>query len=225
MTSRAKGDPPAGPDHVSGAGSQAAPKGEPRRRGRPSGTRAGATGSRDRILSAARAEFSARGYDKTSVRSIAKAAGVDPALVHHYFGTKEQVFAAAIETSFEPALQVPDVVGPGPDGIGERLARYFLGVWENPATRGPLLAVVRSALTHETAAAVLRGFLLRMLLERIAEDLRVPEPKLRAELAASQMVGIAILRYVIKVEPLASADVEDIVALVAPTLQRYLTEA
>ncbi|MFI9106198.1 TetR family transcriptional regulator [Streptomyces fildesensis] len=229
MTARAKGEPPAGPDHVSEAGSQAAPKGgpkgEPRRRGRPSGTRAGATDSRDRILSAARAEFSARGYDKTSVRSIAKAAGVDPALVHHYFGTKEQVFAAAIETSFEPALQVPDVVGPGPDGIGERLARYFLGVWENPATRGPLLAVVRSALTHETAAAVLRGFLLRMLLERIAEDLRVPEPKLRAELAASQMVGIAILRYVIKVEPLASADVEDIVALVAPTLQRYLAEA
>lgn len=217
MTAGARGGP---------AGEQPGePAGGPRRRGRPSGARAGTTDSRDRILSAARAEFSAHGYDKTSVRSVAKAAGVDAALVHHYFGTKEQVFAAAIEVTFEPALHVPDVVGPGPDGIGERLARYFFGVWENPATRGPLLAVVRSALTHETAAAVLRTFLLRRLLERIAEDLRVPDPKLRAELAASQMVGIAILRYVIKVEPLASADVEDIVTLIAPTLQRYLAEA
>ncbi|MDJ0345308.1 TetR family transcriptional regulator [Streptomyces sp. H10-C2] len=211
-----KAGPATGPDPVPGA--------EPRRRGRPSGARAGATDSRDRILSAARDEFSARGYDKTSVRSIAKAADVDPALVHHYFGTKEQVFAAAIELSFEPALSVPDVVAGGPDGIGERLTRYFLGVWESPATRAPLLTVIRSALTNETAAAVLRGFLLRRLLERIASDLRVPDPKLRAELAASQMVGIAILRYVIKVEPLASAEVEDVIALVAPTLQRYLTE-
>ncbi|MET8508610.1 TetR family transcriptional regulator [Streptomyces sp. NPDC004787] len=198
----------------------------PRRRGRPSRTAAeeSGPGARERILEAARGQFAERGYDKTSVRGIAKAAGVDPALVHHYFGTKDEVFAAAIEVSFEPAAVVPAIVGGPRETIGERLARFFIGVWENPATRAPLLAIIRSALTHEAAATVLRGFVLRRLLERIAAELDVPDPKFRAELAASHMIGIAILRYVIRVEPLASADPEAIVAQVAPTLQRYLTE-
>ncbi|MFI8963645.1 TetR family transcriptional regulator [Streptomyces sp. NPDC053493] len=198
----------------------------PRRRGRPSrtATQDGGPGARERILEAARGQFAERGYDKTSVRGIAKAAGVDPALVHHYFGTKDEIFAAAIEVSFEPANAVPLIVGGPREAIGERLARFFISVWENPATRAPLLAVVRSALTHEAAAKVLRAFVLRRLLERIAAELDVPEPKLRAELAASHMIGIAILRYVIQVEPLASADPEEIVAQVSPTLQRYLTQ-
>ncbi|HET6855526.1 MAG TPA: TetR family transcriptional regulator [Streptomyces sp.] len=198
----------------------------PRRRGRP--PRSGNTdgpGARERILQAARDEFSERGYDKTSMRGIAKAAGVDAALVHHYFGTKDDVFVAAVEMSFEPALVLPAIIGQGTDGIGERLARYFIGVWENPVTRAPLLAIVRSALTNETAAKVLRTFVLRRLLERVAEEIDVPNPTFRAELAASHMVGIAMLRYVVKVEPMASVDTEEIVALVAPTLQRYLTES
>ncbi|MGZ9932551.1 TetR/AcrR family transcriptional regulator [Streptomyces sp. NC-S4] len=202
-----------------------APK--PRRRGpgRPRQDEADdGPGTQERIRLAAREVFAERGYDKTSVRGIAKVAGVDPALVHHYFGSKDDLFAAAIEVSIEPALVVPAIIGEGPDGIGERLARFFLGVWENPVTRVPLLAVIRSALTHEAAAKVLRQLVLRRLLERVAADLDVPDPTFRAELAASHMVGIAILRYVVQVEPLASADPEKIVALVAPTLQRYLTE-
>ncbi|TLQ44450.1 TetR/AcrR family transcriptional regulator [Streptomyces marianii] len=200
--------------------------GVPRRRGRPARTEAETgPGARERILEAAREEFAERGYDKTSVRGIAKAAGVDPALVHHYFGTKDEVFAAAIEVSFEPALVVPAILGEGKDGVGERLARYFVGVWENPVSRAPLLAILRSALTHEAAAKVLRGFVLRRMLERIAADLDVPDPKFRAELAASHMIGIAILRYVVQVEPLATVDPEEIIEMVAPTLQRYLTEA
>ncbi|MEV3932060.1 MULTISPECIES: TetR/AcrR family transcriptional regulator [unclassified Streptomyces] len=197
----------------------------PRRRGRPSRT-GDATGpdARTRILEAARTEFARRGYDKTSIRGIAKEAGVDAALVHHYFGTKDDVFAAAVEVSFEPALVITEILdGPAQD-MGERLARYFIGVWENPVTRAPLLAIVRSALTQEAAAKVLRGFVLRRLLERIAAELDVPEPTFRAELAASHMIGIAILRYVIQAEPLASADPEKIVAMVAPTLQRYLAD-
>ncbi|MFF2775345.1 TetR family transcriptional regulator [Streptomyces sp. NPDC058052] len=199
----------------------------PRRRGRPARGTAddSGPGARERILAAARTHFAERGYDKTSVRGIAKAAGVDPALVHHYFGTKDEVFAAAIEVSFEPALVVPAILDGPREAVGERLARFFIGVWENPATRAPLLAVIRSAVTHEAAAKVLRSFVLRRLLERIAADLAVPDPRFRAELAASQMIGIVILRYVIQVEPLASADPEQIVAEVAPTLQRYLTEA
>ncbi|MEV7420324.1 TetR family transcriptional regulator [Streptomyces sp. NPDC089919] len=200
---------------------------QPRRgRGRPSRAEAAAgPGARELIRRAAREEFAARGYDKTSVRGIAKAAGVDAALVHHYFGTKEEVFAAAVEVSFDSEQAVPAVLGGGPDGLGERLARYFLAVWENETTRAPLLAVVRSALTHEAAAKVLRQFVLRRLLERIARELDVPDPEFRAELAAAHMIGIAIARYVIQLEPLASADPEEIVAQVAPTLQRYLTEA
>ncbi|CAM5486236.1 TetR family transcriptional regulator [Streptomyces tanashiensis] len=198
----------------------------PRRRGRPSRTdEESGPGARERILAAARTQFAERGYDKASVRGIAKAAGVDPALVHHYFGTKDEVFAAAIEVSFEPAAVLPAILGGPREAIGERLARFFIGVWENPASRAPLLAIVRSALTHEAAAKVLRTFVLRRLLERIAAELDVPDPSFRAELAASHMIGIVIMRYVIQVEPLASADPERIIEQVAPTLQRYLTES
>ncbi|MFF3336602.1 TetR family transcriptional regulator [Streptomyces sp. NPDC002888] len=193
-----------------------------RRRGRPPRTEAGDT--RDRILTAAREEFAERGYDKTSVRGIAKAAEVDSALVHHYFGTKEQVFEAAIEVAFAPALNAPEAVADGPlDGVGERLTRFVFGVWENPTTRKPLLAIVRSAVNNETAAAVFRRLISAQLLRRIAAQLDLPDAELRAELAAAQLVGCAMLRYVIKVEPLASADLEQIVARVAPVVQGHLT--
>ncbi|MFD4789509.1 TetR family transcriptional regulator [Streptomyces sp. NPDC058459] len=193
-----------------------------RRRGRPPRAESGDT--RDRILGAARAEFSERGYEKTSVRGIAKAAGVDSALVHHYFGTKEQVFEAAVSVAFAPALAAPDAIAEGPlDTVGERLTRFVLGVWENPATRTPLLAIVRSAVNNDTAAAVFRRLIAAQLLRRLAGQLEVPDAELRAELAAAQLVGTAMLRYVIKVEPLASADLERIVARLAPVVQGHLT--
>ncbi|MEV7505653.1 TetR family transcriptional regulator [Streptomyces sp. NPDC093018] len=194
-----------------------------RRRGRPS--RAESAGTRDRILTAAREEFSARGYDKTSVRQIAKAAGVDSALVHHYFGTKEQVFAAAVEVAFAPAFAAPDTLAEGPpDGVGERLARFVFGVWENPTTRAPLLAILRSAVTNDTAAAVFRRLVAAQLVRRVAARLDLPDAELRAELAAAQLVGTALMRYVLKLEPLASADVEEIIARVSPVVQKHLTQ-
>ncbi|MEU3245853.1 MULTISPECIES: TetR/AcrR family transcriptional regulator [unclassified Streptomyces] len=197
----------------------------PRRRGRPSRTQTqAAPATRDRILDAAREEFSERGYEKTSVRGIAKAAGVDSALVHHYFGTKEQVFEAAVEVAFAPALAAPTAVEDGPlDGIGERLTRFIFGVWENPATRAPLLAIIRSAVNNETAAAVFRRLIAAQLLRRIAQRVDLPDAEIRAELAAAQLVGVAMLRYVIKVEPLASADLEPIIRRVAPVVQGHLT--
>ncbi|MGW4194288.1 TetR/AcrR family transcriptional regulator [Streptomyces sp. NPDC005004] len=196
--------------------------GTARRRGRPPRTESGDT--RDRILAAAREEFSERGYEKTSVRGIAKAAGVDSALVHHYFGTKEQVFEAAVTVSFAPALAAPDAIAEGPmDTVGERFTRFVFGIWENPATRAPLLAIVRSAVNNEVAAAVFRRLVAAQLLHRIAGRLGGPDAELRAELAAAQLVGTAMLRYVIKVEPLASADVERIVERLAPVVQGHLT--
>ena len=193
-----------------------------KRRGRPPRTESADT--RDRILTAAREEFSERGYEKTSVRGIAKAAGVDSALVHHYFGTKEQVFEAAIAVALAPAQNAPEAVVEGPlDGVGERLTRFIFGIWENPATRTPLLAVVRSAVNNEAAAAVFRRLVVSQVLGRVAARLDLPDGELRAELAAAQLVGTAMLRYVIKVEPLASVDVEWIIARVAPVVQGHLT--
>ncbi|MEU1476309.1 TetR family transcriptional regulator [Streptomyces sp. NPDC001668] len=195
-----------------------------RGRGRPRRTESDVAGTRDRILDAAREEFSERGYEKTSVRGIAKAAGVDSALVHHYFGTKEQVFEAAVEVAAAPALSAPDALAEGPvEDVGERLTRFIFGVWENPATRMPLLAIVRSAVNNETAATVFRRLVASQLLRRIADQLDLPDAELRAELAAAQLVGTAMLRYVIKVEPLASVDVEQIIARVAPVVQNHLT--
>jgi AcrR family transcriptional regulator len=194
-----------------------------RRRGRP--PRAESADTRDRILAAAREEFSERGYEKTSVRGIAKAAGVDSALVHHYFGTKEQVFEAAIAVAFAPALNAPNAVAEGPlEGVGERLTRFVLGVWENPTTRTPLLAILRSAVNNETAAAVFRRLVASQLLRRIAAQVDLPDAELRAELAAAQIVGTAMMRYVIKLEPVASADLEQIIARVAPVVQHHLTD-
>ncbi|MFC8667267.1 MULTISPECIES: TetR/AcrR family transcriptional regulator [Streptomyces] len=197
----------------------------PRRRGRPShADSADAPAARDRILAAAREEFSERGYEKTSVRGIAKAAGVDSALVHHYFGTKEQVFEASIEVAFGPLLSAPGSIAEGPlDGVGERLTRFFFGVWENPATRKALLAIIRSAVNNEVAATVFRRLISAQILRRVAAQLDTPDAELRAELAAAQLVGIAMLRYVIKVEPLASANPEQIIERVAPVIQAHLT--
>ncbi|GAA1428041.1 TetR family transcriptional regulator [Streptomyces thermospinosisporus] len=203
-------DPPAGA------------KGAARRRGRPPRTESADT--RDRILDAAREVFSERGYEKASVRGIAKAAGVDSALVHHYFGTKEQVFEAAVEVAFAPALAMRDAVVTGPlEEAGERMTRILLGLWENPVTRAPLLAIVRSAVNNETAAAVFRRLVAGQLLRHIAARVDLPDAELRAELAAAQLVGVAMIRYVIKVEPLASADPEQIIRRVAPVVQGHLT--
>ncbi|GGX64423.1 TetR/AcrR family transcriptional regulator [Streptomyces fructofermentans] len=197
----------------------------PRRRGRPSRTDSAAgPAARDRILAAAGEEFSERGYEKTSMRGIAKSADVDPALVHHYFGTKEQVFEAAVQGAFAPVLEAPGSITDGPmDGVGERLARFFFGVWEAPGTRRALLAILRSAVTNETAATVFRRLVFTQVLSRVAGQLDRPDAELRAELAAAQLVGVAMLRYVIKVEPLASEDAELLVARVAPVVQEHLT--
>ena len=196
---------------------------EPRRRGRPAGTRSGDPATRERILAAARTEFSERGYDKASIRGIAKAAGVDAALVHHYFGPKDQVFEAAVELVFAPALDLPEVVARSAAGtLGERLTRFFLGIWENPVSRQPLLAVVRSAVANETAAAVFRRLVTVQLMRRVADELEGDDRELRVEMAAAQLVGVMMLRYVIRVEPMASADPEQVVAMAAPAVQRHL---
>lgn len=195
----------------------------PGRRRRGPGRRPGAPDTRGEILGAARAEFAAKGFDATSIRAIAARAGVDPALVHHYFGAKEKVFLAAMELTIDPA-ELAETVAAGPvDELAERFVRTFLSVWGNPVTRAPFLALLRSAIGHETAALLLRQFITSIVLTRVRPLLDGPDVDLRLELMASHLVGTALLRYVIKAEPLASASEDELVALVAPALQRYVT--
>jgi AcrR family transcriptional regulator len=177
---------------------------------------------RTAILDAARAQFSALGYAGASVRAIARAADVDPALVHHYFGTKEQVFVAAMELPFDPAERLPAVLAGDRDGVGERMVRLFLGIWEQPEFRAPMLGLLRSAITSEQGAAMLREFVGSALLARVAESVGQEDP-LRVQAAASQLIGVVVLRYVVGIEPLASATTDELVALVAPAVQRHLT--
>ncbi len=189
------------------------------------GRRKGAPDTRDAILAAARAAFAEKGFDGASIRAIATSAGVDPALVHHYFGTKERLFLATVNVPADPAEFIPAALVGDDDHIGERVVRMFLSIWDDPVTGPPLLALIRTGLQHDWSARMLREFLTAQVLRRVIARLEVPptEAPFRASLTASQMLGLGLARYLLKVEPLASADVETVIALVAPTIQRYLT--
>ena len=187
------------------------------------GRRPGTGGTKEKILAAARAHFGEVGYDGATVRGIAAVAGVDPALIAHYFGSKEGVFVAAVEFPADPAEFIPRLLAPGLDGVGERLVRFFLETWDSPAG-SPMLALIRSVVGSEHAAATLREFVSREVLGRLAAAIQLDRPELRAMLASSQLIGLAMLRYVVKVEPLASARPEEVAAWVGPVIQRYLTD-
>lgn len=187
------------------------------------GRRPGVGGTRAKILAAARAQFARAGFDAATIRGIAAEAAVDPALVPHYFGSKEGLFRAAADFPLDPVEFLPRLLAPGLDGLGERLVQFFIESWDSPAGR-PLLALIRSVVANEEAAALLREFVTREVLGRLARALAVDRPQLRANLVASTLIGLAMLRYVVKVEPLATARAKDVAAWVGPAVQRYLTD-
>jgi AcrR family transcriptional regulator len=176
------------------------------------------------VLAAARAAFAERGYDGATIRGIAAAAGVDPALVHHYFGNKDKLFLAAVEAPADPGQFLPEVLADGPDALGENLLRLFLRLWDGPI-RPTGLALIRSAVGNEWTARLLREFLVSQVMRRVVAtlDLSPAEREARGALVASQLVGLVMTRYVLKIEPVASAAGESLVAAYAPTIQRYLT--
>jgi AcrR family transcriptional regulator len=186
------------------------------------GRRPGVPDTRDAILDAARRGFATRGYNATTVRAIATDAEVDPALVIHYFGTKEALFVAA--AGLPPALPglIASLGGLPPQDFGRALAHSYLGFVDSDDSRNAILALVRSAVSHDKAAAMLREFLTAQLLPVIAERTGHPDAQLRASLIAAQLIGIAMLRHVLRVETLAKATRDDIVALVAPVIEHYL---
>jgi AcrR family transcriptional regulator len=190
---------------------------------RKRGPRADVRDTRGALLEAARVRFGEHGYDGTKLRDVAADAGVDAALVSYFFGGKDGLFAAAMALTVNPAELVGGILRDGTDGLGERLLRALLALWDDPGSGSPFVALVRSAATNERAAELLRGFLERELLGRIASAIDAPEPELRAALTGSQMVGIIMARYVVRVQPIATCDPETLVAAVGPTLQRYLT--
>jgi AcrR family transcriptional regulator len=189
------------------------------------GRRPGNPDTREAILGAARAVFADKGFDKASIRMIAGTADVDPALVHHYFGTKDQLFLAAMESPIDPSQLLPDVLAGGLDGVGERLIRMILRVWDGPAGKAGV-ALLRSAITNEWTARLFREFISTQVLRRAMTELKIDpeEAPLRSGLIASQIGGLIMMRYVIRLEPLASTPAEAIVATMGPTVQRYLTQ-
>jgi AcrR family transcriptional regulator len=176
------------------------------------------------VLAAARTAFAERGFDGASIRVIAADAGVDPALVHHYFGSKNKLVLAAVEAPADPEEVLPEVLAGGPADLGANVVRLLLRIWDGPG-RAAGLALVRSAVSNEWTARLLREFLVAQVLRRVVGTLDLPpaEADARGSLVASQLIGVVMARYVLQVEPLASASAEQLVAAVGPTLQRYLT--
>lgn len=186
------------------------------------GRRRGNSGTREAILAAAREAFAEHGYDGASIRQIAAAAGVDPALVHHYFGSKDDLFVATLEVPFNPAAVLSEVLGGGLDGVGERLVRVLLGIWDGAGGK-PALALLRTMVRHEWGAALMRDFVTSQILRRAAAQYDIPDAEARLPLVGSQVIGLVLIRYVLRVEPLASAPTDWVAGTVGPTIQRYLT--
>jgi AcrR family transcriptional regulator len=192
---------------------------------RRSGRRPGNQDTKQSILESARAVFAESGYDKASVRAIAAAAGVDPALIHHYFGTKEKLFLATMNSPINPAEVIPAAMAGPREQAGERLVALVLSIWDSPAGSAAV-ALIRSAMSNEWTARLMREFVVTQVLRRaVAElDIDVAEAPTRAALVATQIGGLAMVRYVLKVEPVASAPPEQLVAAIGPAVQRYLMD-
>ncbi|MGO4249203.1 TetR family transcriptional regulator [Paenarthrobacter sp. RAF54_2] len=193
---------------------------EPLRRGR----RSGSDHSRETILVAARKLFAEQGFDGTSLRQVAREASVDPAMVHHFFKGKDELFASSVELPADPEEVLAGVETLEPEARAEALVRAVVRLWESPAQPG-LVAFVRGTIGSKAKTALLRETVSRTILSRVMVGVEGPaeEVLLRGNLVATQVVGLMLLRYVIRLEPLASADQEEVVSLVAPTIQRYLT--
>jgi AcrR family transcriptional regulator len=187
------------------------------------GRRAGDSGTREAILDAARARFARSGYDGATTRGIAAEAGVDPALLHHFFGTKERLFVAAMRFPMLPSEFLSDVVTAERDRLGEVIVRLVMQIWDDPDARSTALGLLRSAVTNEGAARMLREFVSSAILSVVQRAAATPDADFRASLVASQVVGLAFARFVVEFEPIASASADELVTAIGPTIQRYLT--
>lgn len=190
---------------------------------RTPGRRPGGPDTRGEILAAARESFATKGFDRTSIRGVARAAGVDAALVHHYFDGKEGLFIEALQLPFDPRMIARRLLDGPPEEFGERILQTFLWIWESPEGQLRMKAMLRGALTSEQVLPLLREGITRLVLAPVAASLGLPDARLRVELVASQLIGLAVVRYIVRLEPLASASLEEISARIAPAIQHHLT--
>jgi AcrR family transcriptional regulator len=188
----------------------------------PRGRRPGAPDTRTAILGAARTAFAEKGFAGTTIRAVARSAGVDAALVHHYFGTKDDLFVAALELPVDPRTALAPALVDGPEDAGRRMLSVFVGVWDDPANRPVLVALARTLLDPSGRHLMRDGFL-PVVLQPVGRSLGLDHPDLRMSLVVSQLLGIILSRYVLELQPLASMPADALVATYAPTLQRYLT--
>jgi len=190
----------------------------PRARGpRPAGE-----DTRAAILEAAQSEFAERGFDAASMRAVARRAGVDPALVRHYFGTKSELFSVLNELPGRPGELLGRLFDAGTDGLGRRMVGLFFGLWDQPEGRQRMRALIAAASSREPAGAGLAEFIAADVTGAIAPRLTGVQRHLRAELIASHVVGLAMARFVLQLEPLASASEDDVARWLAPNLQRLI---
>jgi AcrR family transcriptional regulator len=193
------------------------------------GRRAGDSGTSEAILDAARTQFAEHGYRGATIRAIAAKAGVDPALVHHFYGTKEALFAAAMRLPIVPSQVLGAALEAGRDApaLGEHIVRTALTLWESPGLKDTFLGLFKSAATSEDAAVMLREFLAESILGTIARVTGIggssAEVQYRVGLVASQMMGLAMTRLILKLPAIADASIDEIAASIGPTLERYLT--
>ncbi|MGV0741827.1 TetR/AcrR family transcriptional regulator [Mycolicibacterium sp. XJ870] len=181
--------------------------------------------SKQRIVEAAREHFTRDGYERATVRRIAADAGVDVAMVYYFFGNKEGLFnAAVIDVPEHPLHQLAILLDEGSDQIGPRLVRDFIQRWDEGATFDPLLTIFRSAAIQPLARKLLHDSLAGPVAERVEAQFGVTNAVLRVELVTTHLVGLAFARYQLKIEPMASAGVDELVDWVGPTVQRYLTD-
>jgi AcrR family transcriptional regulator len=193
------------------------------RRGRRTGRRPGPGDSRERILAAARERFAEHGYGGATMRGIAAEAGVDAALVVHFFGSKAALLHAAVEWPFDPEVEMPKLLADGRRQVGRNLVRLFVTTWDEEGRRDPILTLIDAATSEPQAATMMREFLRDRLFAPLVDRLDVDRPALRGQLAGSQLIGLGLTRYLLRLEPLAEADPDELVEWVGPTLQRYLT--
>jgi AcrR family transcriptional regulator len=187
------------------------------------GRRPGETRTKAAITAAAQRQFGERGFEETTIRSVADEAGVDPALVMQFFGSKDKLFTASVRWPFDPADELPTVIGDDRSTVGRRLVELFVRTWDVDSGRNPIVALLRAATMREAAERQLREFLEHELLLPIVSALQCDEPALRANLVVAHLLGLGVARYIVRFEPLASMAPADVVALISPAVQAALT--
>jgi AcrR family transcriptional regulator len=188
------------------------------------GRRPSGSNTREAILDAAKHQFAELGYPRTTLRAIAREAGVDTRLVTHYFGTKQQLFISVVELPFEPAAVLESVLDAGPADVGRRLAMFALTMLETPAARQTMTGLLRAAASEDEAALLVRDLLTDRILTPIARAIGGDQPELRAALLGSQMAGLVVARHIVGLPQLAEADPAVLAAAIGPVLQHYLTD-